>query len=120
MRANIKNKDILRQCLCEIINHEFNRNINGIVIDSRKIEDNDIFLCIQGGRNHGSHFIDDDILNKVSYVITDNKIEGKKILHVKDSRQFLNELATKFRKYLETKFGFFLGLYFSITFSFRF
>ncbi|MDC2984575.1 UDP-N-acetylmuramoyl-tripeptide--D-alanyl-D-alanine ligase [Candidatus Marinimicrobia bacterium] len=104
MRANIKNKDILRQCLCEITNHEFNRNINGIVIDSRKIEDNDIFLCIQGGRNHGSHFIDDDILNKVSYVITDNKIEGKKILHVKDSRQFLNELATKFRKYLETKF----------------
>ena len=43
MRANIKNKDILRQCLCEIINHEFNRNINGIVIDSRKIEDNDIY-----------------------------------------------------------------------------
>ena len=104
MRARISSKNILKKCLSEMMDFNFNKSIESIVIDSRKIRHNDIFLCLQGNKSHGSDFIDEEILRKVSYIITDSKTKGDKILNVDNSNLFLNNLATNFRKRLETKF----------------
>ncbi len=104
MRININSQDLFKKVLSRFLNKDINQNINGISIDSRKIKKDDVFICLQGQKNHGNDFIDEDLLSKVSLIITDKKYTSDKVYLVKDSKVFLGSLAMEFRGNLKAKF----------------
>ena len=57
MRIEIKNHELTRKVLNKLLSKKINKNFNGISIDSRNIEKNDIFIAIHGEYNHGIDFI---------------------------------------------------------------
>ena len=104
MRIDVKNKKLLIESLSRILNKDIKHQINGISIDSRKIQKNDIFICLKGEQNHGNDFITTELLTKVSLVISDKKSKHCEIYKVKNSKEFLGNLAKEFRLKLKTKF----------------
>ena len=104
MRIDVKNKKLLIKSLSRILNRDITHQINGISIDSRKIQKNDIFVCLNGNKNHGNDFITSKLLKKVSLIISDKKSKHSKICKVKNSKEFLGDLAKEFRLKLNTKF----------------
>ena len=93
--------DILKISNGEIINGDVkNININKIEIDSRKVEDNDLFICIKGRNNDGHNYIN-EIKDKCSCIVvsSDVKIDTNTlIIKVEDTIIFMNELASEIRK----------------------
>lgn len=93
--------DILKISNGEIINGDVKDiNINKIEIDSRKVEDNDLFICIKGRNNDGHNYIN-EIKDKCSCIVvsSDVKIDTNTlIIKVEDTIIFMNELASEIRK----------------------
>ena len=58
MRIKIKNKMLLAECLKKILSKNIDNKFNGISIDSRNLEQDDIFIATKGERCHGNQFID--------------------------------------------------------------
>ncbi|MEC4004589.1 UDP-N-acetylmuramoyl-tripeptide--D-alanyl-D-alanine ligase [Flavobacterium sp. SUN052] len=76
---------------------------NGVVIDTRKIISNSIFIALKGENFDANAFAQEALQKEASYVIIDNKnyyINDKTIL-VEDSLITLQELAKYHRKYLK-------------------
>ena len=74
MRIKVNN-NIVERALSEMLKKEIDFNINGISIDSRQIEKNDIFIAIQGERSHGNDFINSQLVDKVSFIISDQTFD---------------------------------------------
>ena len=104
MRIDIKSQNLIIKSLNKVLNKNIDDNINGICIDSRLLKENDIFICLQGERNHGNDFINEDVLNKVSFIVSDRRIINDKVYIVRDSKEFLTNLAIDFRSNLNVKF----------------
>ena len=80
--------------------YPFYKSSKGISIDSRKIEEGQIFVAIKGERFDGHSFVEDVIKRGASKVVIDNpdfEVEGKTFL-VADSLRFLQELAIYHRR----------------------
>ena len=97
MRININSSNLFKSVLGKALNTDIDTNIRGICIDSRHVEDNDLFICLQGERNHGSDFVNEDLLDKVSIIISDKKLPHNKSYLVDNSKDFLINLAIDFR-----------------------
>ena len=104
MRIDIKNQNLFKKCLNNILSDSIDLEIKGISIDSRKIKKDDIFIALQGDKNHGNDFIDSHLLNKASFIVSDKKIINDKVFIVNNSRDFLKNLAIEFRSSLKAKF----------------
>ena len=104
MRIDINSSNLFKSVLGKALNTDIDANIRGICIDSRHVEDNDLFICLQGERNHGSDFVNEDLLDKVSIVISDKKLSHNKSYLVDNSKDFLINLAIDFRSNLNVKF----------------
>ena len=106
MRIKIKNIEIVRNCLKKMLSKNINKNFNGISIDSRYLERDDIFIATKGDRCHGNEFIDQKLLDKASLIISDQmlEIDSDKIHIVSNSKIFIQDLAIEFRKFLNAKF----------------
>ena len=106
MRIKIKNKMLLAECFKKILSKNIDNKFNGISIDSRNLEQDDIFIATKGERCHGNQFIDQKLLDRVSLVISDKilEIDSSKIHIVGDSKIFIKELAIEFRRFLNAKF----------------
>ena len=104
MRIEIKEKNILKNILCKRLGVQLDYDINGISIDSRQIEQGDIFFALKGQKTHGINFIDKNILNRLNFIISDKPIDSSKVFLVKDSLQFLKDIASDFRSELKIKF----------------
>lgn len=93
-----------RKKLNEILKEYFdlkNSEIRNVVIDSRQVNENDLFIAIRGGNN----FVE-EALNKGAYVVFDEQnlnIKTSKALFVKDSIEFIQNLATKYRKVIAAR-----------------
>ena len=79
-------------------------NIKKVLMNSKEVEKDDLFIAIRGGNKFAG-----EALEKGAYVIYDDEnlqIEEKfkkKAFHVKDSVEFLQEFAEKWRKNLNLK-----------------
>ena len=104
MRINVKNEKSLMKSLNKVLNTDMQIKIKGISIDSREVKDNDLFICLKGERGHGSDFIDDTLLDKVSIIISDKEFLNDKVHLVDNSKDFLVKLAMDFRAHLNVKF----------------
>ena len=92
-------KDIIRLCDGKLLSGDENIVINNIKIDSRKINDGDIYVGIRGEVNDGNIFFEDAINRGAKAIIVDNsKLDYDKygdvtIVLVKDTVWCLQELA---------------------------
>lgn len=81
-------------------------NIKNISMDSKKIEEGDLFVAIRGGNNYI-----EEALNKGALVVYDKqdssnhltKLQKERIFYVDDSIYFLQEFAQKWREYNKAK-----------------
>lgn len=83
--------------------HAIFLNCSELVIDTRKITENSIFLALKGERFDANTFTQEALNLGASYVIIDNNafyIDERTIL-VEDSLKTLQELALFHRKYLK-------------------
>ena len=103
MRIEIKEQDILRNIISKRLRIDFNAPINGISIDSRKVNKGDLFLAMKGEKCHGADFIDFDIVEKSTLIVSDKYIDNPKTILVNNSKDFLKNIASDFRKNLKMK-----------------
>lgn len=95
--------------IAKFTNKNFNKNIkiSGILIDSRKIKKNNIFIAIKGNISDGNHHINNAIKNGGLICISDNKNylikRNKNIVLVRNSYMFLYQIAKLRRKQLSAK-----------------
>ena len=85
---------------------EFIAPITGVSIDSRTIEEDDIFFALSGENFNGNDFIDDAIEKGASVCISDdikkvNSSNVKKVIQVENVLNALNSLAIYRRKSLK-------------------
>lgn len=82
-----------------------NKNIRGIAYDSRKVETDYIFVCIQGLTTDGHNYIDNAIINGASSIVIDKEIpniattakeKGVNIIKVANSRIALSKISNNF------------------------
>ena len=106
MRIKVKNKTLLMKCLNKILSKNINNKFNGISIDSRQLKQDDIFIATKGERCHSNEFINQELLDKASLIISDRipEIDSNKIHIVSDSKIFIKNLAIGFRRFLNAKF----------------
>ena len=70
-------KEILKITHGKIISGDKkNKEVGKICIDSRIIEQNDIFIALKGNKTNGNKYID-DVIDKASIIITNKKISRK-------------------------------------------
>ena len=74
---------------CSIENMRF----SSIVVDSRKVIKNSVFLALKGEKYDGNDFCQEAIKNGAIAVISDSKIKHKNIINVEDSYIALLRLA---------------------------
>ncbi len=92
-------KDIIKLCDGKLLSGDENIVINNIKIDSRKINDGDIYVGIRGEVNDGNIFFEDAINRGAKAIIVDNskldydKYSDVTIVIVKDTVWCLQELA---------------------------
>lgn len=83
--------------LKDIIECDYNLEINGIKTDSREVKDKDLFVAIKGFNIDHSLYIDDAIENGAAAIITDKDYEADiPIIKVDDIDKTLVEICKKF------------------------
>lgn len=77
-----------------------NTNVNEIQYDSRKVKDNDIFICIKGFAVDGHNYIESAIEKGAKTIICEKDIkiqqEGITVIKVKEGRKTLALMASNF------------------------
>lgn len=79
---------------------EILKKIKSVVMDSRKIEEGDLFLAI----NNGNNYIKDVLEKGAGYVIADNPgdfADNPRVIVVKDTVKAVQELAKEYVKHLK-------------------
>ena len=92
-------KDILEGLDYSLIKGSINDEINKICYDNRKIESNDVFVCIKGFKVDGHSFIEDAIKRGAKAIIVQDNVEiGSKVtvIKVKDTRKALAIVGSNF------------------------
>jgi UDP-N-acetylmuramoyl-tripeptide--D-alanyl-D-alanine ligase len=83
-------ENILRS---EVINMHTLVSIDGISIDSRTINKNELFIAIKGDNHDGHLFINDAIKNGASLIISENTLENFPCISVDDTTDALASIA---------------------------
>ena len=92
-------KDILEGLDYSLIKGDINDEINKICYDNRKIELNDVFVCIKGFKVDGHSFIEDAIKRGAKAIIVQDDVEaGSKVtvIKVQDTRKALAVVGSNF------------------------
>ena len=90
--------DLLKDIDVKNLSNVQNININGIQINSKKVKQGDLFVCLNGTRVDGHNFIYEAKQNgAIAFVVekVDKKFDGIQIL-VNDSKKALSYLAKNF------------------------
>lgn len=104
---NMTLENIAKSCHGTYIGNEFDKmkEVAGVVIDSRKIEKDFLFIPIKGERADGHTFIDAVFEKGASAVLSEQKlkeVKGPYIL-VKSTEKALKEIAAFYRESLDIK-----------------
>ena len=99
MRIKIKDMNNFINTFNNIYPKNTINKINGITIDSRKIEENDIFIPLKGNNYDGHKFIKDVLKTKGTICFNENnEIKNKRIIQTKSNANSITELASSWRK----------------------
>lgn len=98
-------KTLLEQLDYDLINGDDDININNLVYDSRKVVQNDVFVCISGAISDGHRYIADVVKNGAVAVIVEKDIEITKeltnvtIIRLNDTRLALAYMSAAYFGY---------------------
>ena len=100
MRITIKDKNNFILMFNEMFYDNTISQINGITIDSRKIEKNDLFIPIKGENYDGHDFIDDAIKKGALLCFSEKKsnIKNRKVIKVRLIQNLINQFASMWQK----------------------
>ena len=87
------NSKILNQVLSNNKEYQF----NGVAINSKEVKNNNLFIAIKGKNKNGHDYVAQAIKKGASYSVVSNGINKKKMIYVKNTNNFLNDLA-KFKR----------------------
>jgi len=98
--------DLIKSLEKEYVIGDTNININKIAYDSRKVSENDIFVCIRGFKTDGHNYIQQAIERGAVAVVVEKDVEnlGVPVVKVADSREALAFMAAKFFGYPSNQF----------------
>ena len=84
----MKLNDLLKGLNVLSVNGDLNIDITNIAYDSRKVEENTLFICVKGFNSDGHKYIDSAIEKgaKAFLVQEDVNIEGYTFIKVEDTR----------------------------------
>lgn len=97
-------KDLNKLPGVEFINKDLIKPIKGVSIDSRKINENEIFFAIKGENFDGHNFVDEVFSKGASVAVIENSkkdkflSKGYPLIIVPDTIKALGELANIYRK----------------------
>ena len=94
----MKLNDILNGLETVSITGDLNIDITNIAYDSRKVEENTLFICIKGFNSDGHKYIESAIEKgaKAFLVQEDVNIEGYTFIKVEDTRASMAKVASNF------------------------
>lgn len=101
---NLNLKQIIKYSSADLIAGKVDKIIKEIVIDSRKVKADYLFIAIIGENKDGHRFIKEAVKNGAAAVIVDRKVEDKSILEsdisilrVTDTTKALQSIASNYR-----------------------
>lgn len=98
MRVKIQENDAFRRMITKLYDFNSINNLNGLSIDSRKIQKGDIFIPLKGDNVDGHHFIRDALDKGASLVFSEqNNDENQKIIPVRSTLKTLGTIAANWR-----------------------
>ena len=104
MRIEINDKNNFISMFNQIYNNNKINIINGVSIDSRKIEPNDIFIPIKGDFFDGHNFINDVLkINGTTCFDQKTNIINKRIIKTESNRKVLIKLASLWREKIKSR-----------------
>ncbi|MCL2420551.1 MAG: UDP-N-acetylmuramoyl-L-alanyl-D-glutamate--2,6-diaminopimelate ligase [Defluviitaleaceae bacterium] len=96
----MKMSEVMQGIACEIIQHGDAEGVDSIIIDSRKVGEGGLFVCLRGLQVDGHCFINDVAQKGASAVVIDRDQDtyppGLTILKVKNARKSLSAIAANF------------------------
>ena len=105
MRVNICNKRLFADAIQRIFPEFDLPEINGLTIDSRKVEQGDIFLPLKGNKFDGHQFISQAEATGASLAFVENPIKTSMLTQkVHSTKAFLYELVREYRNQLSYPF----------------
>jgi UDP-N-acetylmuramoyl-tripeptide--D-alanyl-D-alanine ligase len=109
IRISLTIKDIFNIPTSEIFNPDSFKPVNSVLIDSRNITKNSLFVALKGDRFDGHDFLRDAVKNGISAAVI-NKKKYKNfedmdipIITVNDTTKALGDIAAMWRSKLKTK-----------------
>ncbi|MGE4283689.1 MAG: UDP-N-acetylmuramoyl-L-alanyl-D-glutamate--2,6-diaminopimelate ligase [Clostridia bacterium] len=102
----MKLKELLKGVEIELIPEYENIEISGIAYDSRKVENDNLFICIKGFKADGHDFISQAIKNGAAAIIVEKEISSLSAPQIKvnNSREVLALVAAAFYNHPSSKF----------------
>ena len=98
MRIKIKDKENFIQMFNNIFEENKINTINAISIDSRNIQEGDIFIPIKGERFDGHKFISQALNDGAIKCFSESKENNKNIINIKSTKNIINKLAKSWQK----------------------
>ena len=95
-------RDLIKDIIPQKIVGEMDKDIKKIVYDSRQVEKDSLFICIEGFKFDGHNYISKAIENGASAILVEKDIEiieGVTFIKVKDTREAMAYLAAAFYEY---------------------
>lgn len=104
LRIENKGRVYKMKLLCQILQKKFSHlkelSIQNVVMDSRKVAAGSLFFAIQ----NGNRYVQEALKKGASIVIADHYSgTDEKVIPVKDTVLFMQELAAEYRSFLKTK-----------------
>ncbi|MGL5150779.1 MAG: UDP-N-acetylmuramoyl-L-alanyl-D-glutamate--2,6-diaminopimelate ligase [Clostridium sp.] len=91
--------EILNNIKYELIKGTEDLEVNKIAYDSRKVEANDIFVCVKGYATDGHKYIDTSLNNGAKVIVVQDYVEVKSdvtVIKCEDTRKALAQMACNF------------------------
>tara|TARA_B100000676_G_scaffold69517_1_gene69533 strand:+ start:2169 stop:3500 length:1332 start_codon:yes stop_codon:yes gene_type:complete len=92
MRIKIKEKDIFKKIIKRNFNKEI-KKIDSFCLDSRLLEKNDIFLCLNGKKFNPHNILPEILKKNPSLVFSEKKINDERVVLIDSSKDTLLKLA---------------------------
>ncbi|WP_257350556.1 UDP-N-acetylmuramoyl-L-alanyl-D-glutamate--2,6-diaminopimelate ligase [Pseudalkalibacillus decolorationis] len=95
----MKLNNLISQLVGYKLFNDSNPSISGIEMDSRKVEEGNLFVCVKGERFDGHLFVDDVVKRGAVAIVAEREIKTSvPVILVKDTRRVLSVLSDRFFK----------------------
>ena len=103
MRIDIGDKSKFSETIKELLDFDvMEKRVNGISIDSRNLQNGDVFIAMKGDNIDSHNFINSKMESQTSLIINEVK-SSKNIIKVDSSKDILKKIAKRYREKMKCK-----------------